>query len=201
MTEAEWLACRAPWRLLDYHRMKTQPRRLRLLAVACVRWAAPADALPVVGQVLDVVERYADGAATRAEFLAEFLAARKAGRKAIQDKVPTARALVNLADDAMEGMTVAIESVRGRSGGAAQCGLIRCVFPFWPVTLDPEWLTSDVLPLARGIYEGRDFDRMPILADALQDAGCDSADILTHCRGNGPHVRGRWVVDLVLGKG
>ena len=41
---------------------------------------------------------------------------------------------------------------------------------------------------------------MPILADALQDAGCDNDDILTHCRGEGPHVRGCWVVDLVLGK-
>src|SRR5262249_3562909 len=48
-------------------------------------------------------------------------------------------------------------------------------------------LTSDVLALARGIYEERAFDQMPILADALQDAGCDSDDILDHCRGSGPH--------------
>ncbi|MBA4191171.1 MAG: hypothetical protein C0467_24590 [Planctomycetaceae bacterium] len=72
--------------------------------------------------------------------------------------------------------------------------------PFRPVSLDPVWLTSDVVALARGIYEERAFDRMPILADALQDAGCDNADILDHCRGNSPHVRGCWVVDLVLGK-
>jgi hypothetical protein len=44
-------------------------------------------------------------------------------------------------------------------------------------------------------------DRLPILADALQDAGCDSAEVLAHCRGPGPHVRGYWVVDLLLGKG
>ncbi|WP_439625559.1 hypothetical protein [Gemmata sp.] len=67
--------------------------------------------------------------------------------------------------------------------------------------MDAAWLTSDVLALATGIYEKRAFDLMPILADALQDAGCNSDDILNHCRGPGPHVRGCWVVDSVLGKG
>jgi hypothetical protein len=51
------------------------------------------------------------------------------------------------------------------------------------------------------MYESRHFSPMPILADALQDAGCDNPDVLDHCRGPGPHVRGCWVVDLVLGKG
>jgi hypothetical protein len=54
--------------------------------------------------------------------------------------------------------------------------------------------------LAEGIYQERAFDRMPILADALQDAGCDNEDVLTHCRQPGEHVRGCWVVDLVLNK-
>jgi hypothetical protein len=56
-----------------------------------------------------------------------------------------------------------------------------------------------VVALARGIYDDRAFDRLAILADALQDAGCDNADVLGHCRGPGPHVRGCWVVDLLLG--
>jgi hypothetical protein len=72
--------------------------------------------------------------------------------------------------------------------------------PFRPVVLDPRWQTSTVLDLARLIYEERAFDRLPILADALMDAGCDNDDILAHCRGNGPHVRGCWVIDLILGK-
>jgi hypothetical protein len=55
--------------------------------------------------------------------------------------------------------------------------------------------------LARTIYEGRAFDRLPMLADALVEAGCDNPDVLTHLRGDGPHVRGCWAVDLVLGKG
>jgi hypothetical protein len=80
--------------------------------------------------------------------------------------------------------------------------VVRDVFgnPFRPASLDPAWLTDTVVALARGLYDARDFSVMPILADALQDAGCDSDDILTHCRGPGPHVRGCWVVDLVLGK-
>jgi len=68
------------------------------------------------------------------------------------------------------------------------------------VTLSPAWLTSTVIALARQMYESRDFSPLPILADALQDAGCDNADILDHCRSGGPHVRGCFVVDLLLGK-
>jgi hypothetical protein len=66
------------------------------------------------------------------------------------------------------------------------------------VQFDAAWRTDTVVALARQMYESRDFSAMPILADALQDAGCSSDDILDHCRAPGPHVRGCWVVDLVL---
>ena len=73
--------------------------------------------------------------------------------------------------------------------------------PFDPVAFSPEWRSSTAVALAAQMYESRDFSAIPILADALQDAGCDSADVLSHCRDAGaPHVRGCWVVDLVLGK-
>ncbi|MBA4189919.1 MAG: hypothetical protein C0467_18195 [Planctomycetaceae bacterium] len=73
--------------------------------------------------------------------------------------------------------------------------------PFRPVTFSPEWRTSTAVAIAQGMYESRDFSAMPILADALQDAGCDNDDVLNHCRdANGVHVRGCWVVDHVLGK-
>jgi hypothetical protein len=86
--------------------------------------------------------------------------------------------------------------------GAAQAELVRDIFgnPFRSVSFDPAWRTGTAVALASQMYESRDFGAMPILADALQDAGCDNEDILTHCRGPGPHVRGCWVVDLVLGK-
>jgi hypothetical protein len=79
---------------------------------------------------------------------------------------------------------------------------LRDIFgnPFRQTVVDPVWRTETVLSLARSMYESREFGAMPILADALQDAGCDKADILDHCRGPGPHVRGCWVVDLILGK-
>ncbi len=85
----------------------------------------------------------------------------------------------------------------------AQPPLLREIFgtiPFRPVTANPLWLTPVVVGFAQAIYDDRAFDRLPILADALEEAGCDNADILDHCRGSGPHVRGCWVVDLLLGK-
>jgi hypothetical protein len=85
----------------------------------------------------------------------------------------------------------------------AQADLLREVFgnPFRPVALDPAWLTSDVRALAHAIYAERAFDRMPILADAFQEAGCENEDVLAHCRSaTAPHVRGCWVIDLLLGR-
>jgi len=78
----------------------------------------------------------------------------------------------------------------------------RCIFgnPFRPVTLEPSWLTSTVLTLAEGIYAERAFDRVPVLADALQDAGCENPDVLDHCRSETVHTRGCWALDLLLGK-
>lgn len=72
--------------------------------------------------------------------------------------------------------------------------------PFRPISLDASWLMPNVVALAKAIYNDRAFDRMPTLADALHDAGCDSAEILAHLRGPGPHVRGCWSLDLILGK-
>ena len=87
------------------------------------------------------------------------------------------------------------------AGRRFQCAFLRDIFnPFYPAPLAPSWLSSTVVTLAEGIYQGRAFDGMPILADALQDAGCDNDDILNHCRGEGPHVRGCWVVDLITGR-
>jgi hypothetical protein len=72
--------------------------------------------------------------------------------------------------------------------------------PFRPIEFDSSWLTTNVRDLAKTIYNEKAFERMAILADALMDAGCNNDDVLNHCHGPGPHVRGCWVVDLILGK-
>ncbi len=83
--------------------------------------------------------------------------------------------------------------------------IMRDVFgnPFQSVPVDTSWVAwndGTVRKLAQLIYDDRDFDRLPLLADALEDAGCTDAAILSHCREPGEHVRGCWVVDLLLGK-
>jgi hypothetical protein len=83
--------------------------------------------------------------------------------------------------------------------------LVREIFgnPFHPITIDPAWLARNdaAIPrIARSVYEERAFHRMPALADALLDAGCEHEELIAHCRSAGPHVRGCWAVDLILGK-
>ncbi len=84
-----------------------------------------------------------------------------------------------------------------------QADLVREILgnPYKPVNFDKSWRTNTAVTLAQQMYDSREFSAMPILADAIQDAGCDNDDILSHCRDtNQVHVRGCWVVDLVLGK-
>jgi hypothetical protein len=88
-----------------------------------------------------------------------------------------------------------------RNERKVQAALVREVFgnPFRPVAPEPGWRTETVLGLARAAYAGAS-EVLPLLADALEKAGCDSAEVLAHCRGPGSHVRGCWVVDWLLGK-
>jgi len=100
-------------------------------------------------------------------------------------------------------IVVELNGDRTREEEAAEhARLLRDIFgnPFRPTAFDLSWRTATAVGLARALYDSRDFAAMPVLADALEDAGCDNADVLSHCRGLGPHVRGCWVVDLVLGK-
>jgi hypothetical protein len=90
----------------------------------------------------------------------------------------------------------------GRQVVPVAAALLRDVFGHRaaPVGDPGPWRTADALALARGIYDEQAFDRLPLLADALMDAGCADERVIAHCRSDGPHVRGCWVVDLVLGR-
>src|SRR5262249_19994652 len=96
----------------------------------------------------------------------------------------------------------ALDKGRWAQAEAYQCGLLRCLFgnPFREVAFEPRWGTADVAQLARAVYAGGHCERLPILADALMDAGCADEAILGHCRGAGPHARGCWVLDRLLGR-
>jgi hypothetical protein len=132
------------------------------------------------------------------------LLARAAASRAVRNVPPTTYMYV----EGGNVVTVKVPMNRARrkwearrdAESAAQCDLIREVFgnPFRPVTPDPAWRTPAVVALAETIYNGRAFHRLPDLAAALERAGCADADVLSHCRDRRPHVRGCWVVDLVL---
>jgi hypothetical protein len=88
---------------------------------------------------------------------------------------------------------------------SAQAALLRCVFGnlYRPAVIDPDivrWSDGTVVKIARAIHDDRAFDRMPVLGDALEDAGCRNPDILAHCRQPGPHTLGCWVIDSLLGE-
>ncbi len=217
MTEAEWLATRQPYDL-THHKASRSERKRRLLACACARRVL--DLVPD-GRYLDAVvtaERHADGAATQDEVRA----ARRLITRLLKDQQFTeagnhaaTAALATLSGKGVDAVHGLESAAAARAAEArprwdaglgketrAQCQLARDVFanPFRPVTFSPSWHTSTAVALASQMYESRDFGPMPILADALQDAGCDDVQVLAHCRGDAPHVRGCWVVDLVLGK-
>jgi hypothetical protein len=222
MTEAEWLSSLELWFLFDWVEARATPRKLRLFGCACTRriWGM----LDGKGRaVVEIAERYADGDATQCEVLEAHVATISTLRGRRPDDFAgyqaASAAMWVVDEDARDAgwnsstsITKAVRACARLSGDQlgdvvgpereAQAMILHDIFgnPFRPVSVDPEWRTSDVLALAQSIYEERAFERLPILADALQYAGCDSDDILTHLRGPGPHVRGCWALDLVLGK-
>lgn len=195
VTEEEWLTCHDPIRMQSFLQIWTRgERKAWLSAVACSRsiWQSLSDER--IKNAMEVAERYADGHASENEWRV----AKGVAQCVMIDPATSSEEETASAADWAEKFGTVVMAVEG----VIQCYFIRDIFgnPFRPVTLSPRWLSETVVALATGIYQERAFDRMPILADALEEVGCDHADILSHCRGEGPHVRGCWVVDLILGK-
>jgi hypothetical protein len=249
MTEAEWLACAEPRRMLDY--LLNEPgcrrrewaglrfagdRKLRLFAVACCRQVWPQLTDPRGRKAVEVGERFADGLATATELADAWGAGNDANRP---DQGGHTRASVVAATCAARPHDLARTLPSWFFGpGADQAALLRDVVgnPFArPLVVverrplgggryhlrksdgslvsikeqgqvrffDHAWLAwggRTVPRLATAIYDERRFEDMPILADALLDAGADCEELLEHCRSPGPHARGCWCLDLLLGK-
>jgi hypothetical protein len=224
VTEAEWLTCKDPVRMVKFLRCKASERKRRLLAVACCRRIWGLLTLEPSRAAVEVAERFADGEAdeadrsraaeaatailppagvTREQYL-ESLEHRLSHRTPEGQAASAAIAVLSPAA-AFAARRVAQSEVGGPEEKAARCDLIRCIFdyPGAPRTIAPQWLAwnGGTLPkFARAIYDAQAFDCLPLLADALEDASCADAELLGHLRGPGPHCRGCWAVDRLLGK-
>ncbi len=210
-TEADWLADRYPRELLSIageraRDRKAHDRKLRLFAAACLRrvWQLlPGDE---VRRAVELLERYADG-------LTPLKDLRQAARGTELPELHNANDAKSTADSACwTAVQLVIRHAPLLEGGvyareqAGQRALVRELFgnPFRPAAVEPAWLTwnnATIPRLAQAIYDERAFDRLPVLADALEEAGCNDPDLLAHCRAPGPHVPGCWAVGLLVGKG
>jgi hypothetical protein len=209
MTEQEWFACVDPQKMLELEFLegKASGRKLRLFGCACCRqlWGLLRE--DCFRNAVEVAERFADGKASSRELAA----AKKVSGAALERSGlagltgPGYCALGSAWSCTRNPQTAALYPVWVFTGEAQlqwEVLLLRDIFgnPFRAVTLAAIWLTPSVTALARSVYEDRDFDRLPILADALEEAGCDNGDILAHLRGPGPHALGCWALDSLLGK-
>jgi hypothetical protein len=203
MTEAEWLVCEDPRRMLSQVGVELSRRKLLLYGAAIAR--RHPDLLDFYGArgTLELVERFADGEVSESElaedlmhfsglldgvahldaiavlYAAEFL--QRTGRPAVQERVRRVQA----------------DLLRDIAGN-----------PFRPCALDPLWLQTNDRLIVRLAQTAADHRREPegnledarlaVLGDALEEAGCTDGQILSHLRARGPHVRGCWAVDLLL---
>jgi hypothetical protein len=210
MKELVWTITKDPIRMLELLGENASKRKLRLFI---------AHGVTVIGtlfgenkELAELHERVAEGLATEEDlerFLLrdmQFLWDHRAPGGNLPSVGQTARLVVRerfkLAP-LEKSQAITVESRAAEY--SEMCSVLRCIFGnlFHSNIVDPvllSWNGGTALHLAQAIYDERAYERLPILADALEEAGCTDAAILDHCRGPGPHVRGCWVVDLLLGK-
>jgi hypothetical protein len=228
MTESEWLECEDPTTMLEFLNGKASERKLRLFACACCRtmWSG----IPLGDHRSSVLaaERYCDGFASFEELgslrNSTEREIQQSRNNILQHPIsfkshslyaPLLAAAYSIDTSDESGLTAASGTVEeseradGGQGTRHLCNVLRCVIrnPFPIIFMFAAWLTPTVLSLAQSAYDERimpsgelDPARLAVLSDALEEAGCDDNDILDHLRSPGPHVRGCWAVDLVLGK-
>lgn len=210
MTEAEWLECDDPQSMVEFLRGKDVGRPLSLLAVAWCRTQRFGD--PRSRLAVKWSERLIEGLVSlddedgptdsdcylmAAEANRCMAIAARATEGRTDEAIDMAQELFELLADTEE--RTAIRRLRKVASWA------RCVFgnPFERLRFDQAWVAWEggICPkLAEAVYADRAFDRMLVLADALEDAGCTEAALLDHLRGPGPHIRGCWALDLILSR-
>jgi hypothetical protein len=208
----EWFACEYPGNMMTWLRTASG-RKLRLFACASCRqvW----DEMSAAGRELVLAaERWADGIITRNELQAirenqekllprdSFGVLTRPDKAALATATPRKDALRDLLADVAVGKVGQFDGAGLRRVHSHHAQLLHDIFDdlFLSAVVEPSWRTPPVLELAKGIYASGVVDGLPILADALEEAGCEQEEILSHCRSGKQHVRGCWVVDQVLKK-
>jgi len=228
MNEQEWLTFNE-WTatIRGFLKDKVSDRKFRLFAVACCRHIWHLLFEERSRDAVEVAERFADGMATETERKSAQTSGRAAMEALYPAHIDyAALAVVNAASEdasapinadaaAFTAATAADDDddttneTKWTAERLWQAGILRDIVgnPFRPVTLHPTWRTSTVRTLVQAVYDDRQVpsgffnnQRLSVLADALEEAGCNNADILNHCRQQGEHMRGCWVLDLILGK-
>lgn len=220
MNEWDWLSSTDPEKMLNYLGQPASQRKLSLFACSCWHRLAHLLPTPAAHCVVELTEKWAEGQAceedwqqARGDLFAELLGV---GTAPFGPRIFEVLAL--LCGEIGKGETHAHLASRASLAAAEwvgdwavdtetrmQCDRLRDIFgnPFRPTILDPSWLAWNercVEKLAWTIYAERRFEDLPILGDALEDAGCDQAELLRHCRETTDHVRGCHVLDLLTGK-
>jgi hypothetical protein len=211
MSADDWDRSLAPRVMFPHVREAAPQRKLRLFTCAVCRAVWDRITNEDCRRGVEVAERFADGEASdrtrrdaqrRVNVVLDVRGKRDLLRLCVSWALTKpGKWDVSLAAEVVSHNSLCV--VKGPKMRRTQADLIRCIFgnPFREVEFDTTWRTDTAVSLARGMYESRDFGAMPILADALQDAGCDSEHVLNHCRdAKATHARGCWVVDAVLGK-
>lgn len=225
MTEADWLTSHDPLAMLEFARGRTTDRKLRLFAVACCRrfphlLTAKASALQGVaegvaeGRVGSHDRKRARDEAFHVGWVSDPLTAHSRGpakaalsdtlrRRAWEAADRTARQSIDLGTRERRGVEAPesdVDVLRDRESRFV-ADQLRCIVgnPFRAELVLPDDVGETTRGLATTVYEGPDFEILPILADALEERGCAEA-VIAHCRHPGPHARGCWVVDQLLGK-
>jgi hypothetical protein len=223
VTEDWWKVCTDPHKMLEFLRDRACERKTRLFACALARCLWPLLGTDRSRRAVEVAERFADGLAPKREMTRAGVGAQqtawtvsrtgprfKDGRTAAAFTTARYAAYARIWDVAV---SICQDAEVAGVSDPLQCDLLHDLFgplPFCPVVVPPTvltWHDGTVVRLAQAAYRERDMPtgtldngRLAVLAEALEEAGCSVADILGHLRGPGTHVRGCWVVDLLLGK-